>query len=292
MNITGNMPRSAAGTGINASRRQERKPIGLLAREWLGKYLPGKVRQGMPSLAEHFAHWEPGASYVIAGRQSTGARSMALTLAENFAAHGGHVIWVGVTEDLPRMSEQLLFKIAGLELAEPGFTVLLDAAAQCKLKYAHEQIGKMWIDFCNVEDCGDADVEQKFLASVASFKPTLVVVDESVFDETTIDPFEILVRQTHALHMVKELRGTNPMSSVLWHLPMLPALDDGVTKQRPTPDEFFSAPSSIKPDVVLLTHVSDERESMHNAELIIAANAFGTTGIVPMVYDPTLSTWY
>lgn len=292
MNINENKPGSAAGTGINASRRQERKPIEILAREWLGKYLPAKVRHGMPSLAAHFAHWEPGASYVVAGKPTAGAASMALSLAENFAISGGHVIWIGITDDLHRMSEQLMFKIAGVELAAPGATVQLDAAAQCKLKHAHEQIGKMWIDFCNVEDCGDADIEQEFLASVASFKPTLIVVDESIFDEMTLNPFEILVRQTHARHMVQELRRTNPMSSVLWHLPMLVAMDDRVSKQRPTLDDLTSAASSIKPDVVMLVHACDELKSQHSAEVIVAANAFGSTGIVPMAFDPIHCTWH
>ncbi|MES2325253.1 MAG: hypothetical protein V4633_23605, partial [Pseudomonadota bacterium] len=245
------------------------------------------------SLAAHFEQWEPGASYIIAGKLATGAGSMALTLAENFATSGGHLIWIGITDDLHRMYEQLMFKNAGLVLAAAGSTVPLDAVAQFKLKYAHEQIGKMWIDFCNVEECGNADAEQEFLASVASFKPTLIVVDESIFDETTLDPFEILVRQTHALHMVKELRRTNPMSSVLWHLPML--LDDGdvvAKQQRPTLDDLASAASSIKPDVVMLVHVCHESKSQHNAEVNVAANAFGSTGIVPMAFDSIHCTWH
>ncbi|MBG6223366.1 replicative DNA helicase [Janthinobacterium sp. CAN_S1] len=271
---------------------QAQRPIAPLVREWLAKHLPPKIGFGLPSLDAYLCSWKPGTCYAVSCGPAPGASALVLTLAENYAKSGGHVIWIGVTDDLTRLSENLLFRVAGIDRGAPGTQIVLDALDQRKLKYAHEQIGKMWIDFCNVEDCGDADVEQEFLASVASFKPTLIVVDESIFDETTLDPFEILVRQTHAQHMVKELRRKNPMSSVLGHLPMRVAVDDGVSKQRPTLDDLTSAASSIKPDVVLFTHVSDESKSMHNAELIVAANAFGTTGIVLMAFDSKLSTWH
>ncbi|MES2149793.1 MAG: hypothetical protein V4508_08355 [Pseudomonadota bacterium] len=274
---------------INASPILNSEPFGLLVRKWMAKYLPAKVQLGMPALAAHIEQWEPGSNCIIAGKQATGAGPLVLTLAENFATFGGHVIWVGITDDLHRMSEQLMFKVAGLELAAAGTTVKLDAVAQCKLNYAHEQIGKMWIDFCNVDDCGDADVEQEFLASVSSFKPTLIVVDESIFDEATLNPFDVLVRQTHALHMVEELRGTNPMSSVLWHLPMP---NDPAAQQRPTLDDLPDAASTIKPDVVLFTHRDAGPASKHNAELIVATNAYGSTAIVPMVFDIKHSTWH
>ena len=292
MNVSNNIPANIAVEENNESTALKNQPFSTLVRKWLVKHLPAKVQLGVPSLDHHLENWEPGASYVVAGKLATGAGSMALTLAENFATSGGHLIWIGITDDLHRMYEQLMFKNAGLVLAAAGSTVPIDAVAQFKLKYAHEQLGKMWIDFCNVEECGNADVEQEFLASVASFKPTLIVVDESIFDETTLDPFEILVRQTHALHMVKELRRTNPMSSVLWHLPMRVAVDDGVSNQRPTLDDLTSAASSIKPDVVMLVHACDELKSQHNAEVIVAANAFGSTGIVPMAFDPIHCTWH
>ena len=41
----------------------------------------------------------------------------------------------------------------------------------------------------------------------------------------------------------------------------------------------------------MIVHACDELKSQHNAELIVAANAFGTTGIVPMAYDSKYSTW-
>jgi hypothetical protein len=219
MNISSNMLTNTARDEINKSGSVTRKPIGLLAQEWLARYLPPKIAFGLPLNARP-EHWEPQTNYVIAGTQTTDTDAMTLTLAQQFASSGGHVIWVGITDDLHRMSEQLMFKLAGLELPAAGASVQLDAIVQCKLMYAHEQIGKLWIDFCNVDDCGDDDVEQEFLASVSSFKPTLIVVDESIFDDVTPNPFEVLVRQTHALRMVEELRQTNPMSTVLWHLPM------------------------------------------------------------------------
>lgn len=241
---------------INASPTLNSEPFGILVRKWLAKYLPAKIQLGMPSLAAHIEQWEANTNYVIAGKQATGAGSLGLTLAENFATHGGHVIWVGVTEDLGRMSEQLMFKIAGLELATAGTTVQLDAVAQCKLKYAHDQIGKMWIDFCNVDDSGDANVEQEFLASVSSFKPTLIVVDESIFDEATSNPFDALLRQTHAVRMVEELRSTNPMSSVLWHLPMSSGVDrpeqlPSLAQSYPTVHLTISGTPVAEPDLTL-----------------------------------------
>ena len=119
---------------------------------------------------------------------------------------------------MPSLCQKLLFKIAGLELPEAAAQIELDAFARFKLKYAHEQISRMWIDVCNLDDCGDIDTEQGFLASVSSFKPTLIVVDKSVSDESSHDPFRVLVRQADALRMVAELRKVNPMSSVLWQV--------------------------------------------------------------------------
>lgn len=267
-------------------------PVGTLAQEWLVNVLPPGLQFGLPSLDAYTYSWVPAANYVVAGSPCTGAASLILTLAENFATHGGHVIWIGITEDLARMCEQLMFKIAGLELAAAGTHVQLDAIAQVKLAYAREQIGKLWIDFCNVEDCGDAELEQEFLASVSTFKPTLIVVDESVFDEVTLDPFEVLVRQTHALHMVNELRRTNPMSSLIWHFPMVNDVAVGMPRQRPSLDTLPDAANRIKPEVVLLTHRNSGSESKHNAELIVAFNAYGPTGTVPMIFDSKYSTWH
>ncbi|WP_426115958.1 hypothetical protein [Massilia sp. PWRC2] len=264
------------------------RPMGTLAHEWLVNVLPPGRKFGLPSLDAYTYSWVPAANYVVAGSPCTGAASLILTLAENFATHGGHVIWIGITEDLARMCEQLTFKIAGLDLADAGARVQLDVFAHIKLAYAREQIGKMWIDFCNVEDCGDTDVEREFIASVSSFKPTLIVVDESIFDEVTLNPFEVLVRQTHARRMVEELRGTNPTSSVLWHLPMRDGVASSITMQRPSLDDLPDAVSIIKPEVVLFTN----RDSgSNNAELIVATNAYGTTGTVPMNFDAKRSTW-
>jgi hypothetical protein len=268
------------------------RPMGTLAHEWLVNVLPRGPKFGLPSLDAYTYSWVQAANYVVAGSPGTGAASLMLTLAENFSASGGHVIWIGVTEDLGRISEQLMFKIAGLELAAAGTHVQLDAIAQVKLAYAHEQIGKLWIDFCNVEDCGDAEVEQEFLASVSSFKPTLIVVDESIFDEATLNPLEVLVRQTHAMHMVDELRRTNPMSSVLWQVPMVNDVAVGMPRQRPSLDTLPDAANRIKPEVVLLTYRNSGSESKHNAELIVAFNAYGPTGTVPMIFDSKYSTWH
>lgn len=265
-----------------------RRTISVIAQESLGHLMPPNT----PLPIAHLKHWEPRANYVITGNPDSGARPLALTLAEKFAENGGHVIWIGTTQDMRRMYEQLMFKIAGLELPTGGADVQLDAVGLFKLAHAHEQIGKMWIDFCNVEDCGDIEVEQEFLASVSSFRPTLIVIDESIFDEVTLDPFEILVRQTHALRMVEELRGTNSMSSVFWQLPMRNDVAGSMTMQSPSLDDLPDAASVIKPDVVLFTHRNADSTSKHNAELVVAANAFGPTGTIPMVFDSKHLTWH
>jgi hypothetical protein len=64
------------------------------------------------------------------------------------------------------------------------------------------------------------------------------------------------------------------------------------TKQRPSINDLPDAASSIKPDVVLFTHRDGGSESIHNAELIVAANALGSTGTLPMVFDSKHLTWH
>lgn len=247
---------------------------------------------GMPSLVTYLGNWHTDANYVIAGRPDTGAEALALTLAERFAAHGGHVIWIGVTDDLERICEHLMFMKAGIELDLTGAPVQLDAITKILLSCARDKVRNMSAFLCNVDECGDIDLEQKFLASVSSFEPTLIVVEESIFAETTLNAVEVLGRQTHARRMVDELRRTNPMSSVLWRLSMSNATDVEQTKQCPSLNELSDAANSIKPDVVLFTHRNSGSESKHSAELIVAANAFGPTGTVPMIFDSKSLTWH
>jgi hypothetical protein len=186
------------------------------AREWLSASLHPRVRTGASSLDDQPEDWEPGANYVIQSTTSPGAGVSAVTLAQEFLSAGGHVIWVGTTDDLYRISDQLMFKIAGLGLPAEGGAADIGVLAYLDLIDARAQMIKMWIDFCNVEDCGDVDLEREFIASMSSFKPTLIIVADSIFDETALDPFGVLVRQTYGLNMVTQLRETNPMSSVLW----------------------------------------------------------------------------
>jgi hypothetical protein len=190
-------------------------PLAVQASEWLAKYLPSKISLRLPSNA-HLERSEPETNYVIGSTHNSDADALTLTLAQQFAGDGGHVIWIGTTRDLQRMSEQLMFKIAGLELPAEGTKVQLGVLEYLDLMDARAEMMNMWIDFCNVEDCGDTALEQEFVASMSSFKPTLIVVDASIFDEAALNPFDALVRQTYGLHMVNELRGTNPASSVLW----------------------------------------------------------------------------
>lgn len=244
---------------------------------------------GMPSLFANFGHWVSGANYVISGKPDTGAEALALTLAEKFESDGGHVVWIGVTDDLDRICTHLMFMKAGFEFDLTGAPVELDAIGQIFLSCARDQVRNMSASFCNVDECGDTDLERKFLASVSSFEPTLVVVEESIFDEGTLNPREALVRQSHAFRMIEELRRANPRSSVLWHFPTSHSTDLGEIKLRPPLGDLPDAASAIKPEVVLLTHCT---KGSDNAELIVTANAYGPTGTVPMIFDSNRWTWH
>ncbi|MBQ5946296.1 hypothetical protein [Massilia sp. ST3] len=201
-------------TTSHSSSSQE--SIGNLAREWL---------DGLPLSSSHtnqhakyLLDLQLGASYYIQRNMPRDTDAETLTLVERFCADGGHVVWVGMTSDMHALCRKLVFRSAGLEIVEAGNQIALDAAALCKMKYAHEQVGKMWIDVCNLDDCGDAEVEQHFLAFVSSFKPTLIVVDKSVSDDSSPGPLDVLIRQANALRMLENLLETNPISCVLWQV--------------------------------------------------------------------------
>jgi hypothetical protein len=198
------------------NQQQENATVSARAREWLDNWLPAKIRLNEGSLDGEDDFWLPGRDYVIPSTTIADGGMLAVTLAEEFVRAGGHIIWIGITKDLYRMSLQLMFKIAGHELPAEDADVYLDVGGYLRLKDAHAQMLEMWIDFCNIEDCGDSALERDFVASMSSFKPTLIVVDYSIFDEMTLDPFEALIRQTYGRHMVNQLRSTNPLSSVLW----------------------------------------------------------------------------
>lgn len=205
-------------TSPNSSAHQ----ISLQCRCWLSDFQPAPFSvspyglKQLDSLNSKDDNFRPRANYARPDTSPSDAAFATMTLVEDFARAGGHVIWIGTTSDLYRMSEQLMFKIAGLGLADADADVQLDIIAYLNLIDARAEMTKMWIDFCNIEDCGDTAVEQEFVAAMSTFKRTLIVVDPSLFDDKTSDPFEFLIRNTYGLHMVKQLRETNPMSSVLW----------------------------------------------------------------------------
>jgi len=186
------------------------------ARDWLSDWGPAKIPMQQGSLNARSAYWKSGGDYINPSETSAEAEMLAVSLVEQFARAGGHVIWIGTTSDLYRMSEQLMFKIAGLDVPTEGTEVQLNVIEHLNLIDARAEMMNMWIDFCNVEDCGDAVLEQEFVASMSSFDPTLIVVDASIFDESMHDAFDFLIRNTFGLHMVEQLRSANPLSSVLW----------------------------------------------------------------------------
>lgn len=199
-----------------AAARARMPALAKHTKDWLSAWLPKQIGLGRGSCGRVPQYFEAGEDYVIPSETNSEGAMLEVTLVEEFARAGGHVIWIGTTSDLSRMSEQLMFKIAGLELFTEGTQVKLNVIEHLKLIDARAAMINMWIDFCNVEDCGDAVLEQEFVASTSSFKPTLIVVDASIFDESASDPFEFLIRNTFGLHMVEQLRSANPASSVLW----------------------------------------------------------------------------
>lgn len=202
---------------LTQSTAQAETPnICTYANGWLSNWLPKTVCLSGDSLDSPHQNFEAAQDYVIHGTSPIDEGMLAITLAEKFARAGGHVIWVGTTSDLYRMSDELLFKIAGLELPTEGTEVQFDVIKYLDLMDARAEMMNMWIDFCNVEDCGDMAVEQDFVASMSSFKPTLIVVASSIFDDQTLDAFEFLIRNTSGLQMVKHLRETNPICNILW----------------------------------------------------------------------------
>jgi len=199
-----------------AAAQAKTSNVGRYANTWLSDWLPKRICLSSGFLDSSPQYFEAGQDYVNHNDGGAEADILAVTLAEEFVRAGGHVVWIGTTSDLSRMSEQLMFKIAGLELPTAGTEVQLDVIEYLNLIDARAEMMNMWIDFCNVEDCGDVALEQEFIASMSSFKPTLIVVDASIFDDAALDPFAVFVRQTYGRHMVEKLRSTNPTSCVLW----------------------------------------------------------------------------
>jgi hypothetical protein len=205
-------------TSLNSFTNQ----ISLQCRHWLSDFQPPPfsissygVTQ-LESLNSNSSQVRPDVNYVLPTTSTIDAGMLSVTIAEEFARAGGHVIWIGTTRDLYRMSERLMFKIAGLASPSDDTEVRLDIIAHLNLIDARAEMMTMWIDFCNVEDCGDVALEQEFVAAMSTFKPTLIVVDPSITDDRNSDPFEFLIRNTYGIHMVERLQEANPESSVLW----------------------------------------------------------------------------
>lgn len=263
------------------------RPFWMVARDILAKFKPSF---GLPSLDHHIYGWKRSANIIVAGRHGTGASSLALTLAENFASNIGPVIWIGCGDDLRPICERLIFRDAGLEIGNSHTVICLDDAGKQAANKAYLRIIELPIEFCNIDQCVDAALEQKFLAAVTSDKPSLIVVEPSVFDEAGLNPFEVLTRRCLLFRMISELKLSNPDWRVLWQLPVTSDEDLG-DSQILTIDHLDEPTIVGSADVIMFTHFTADASSPTNAELIIVKNCFGSVGTIPLQYEAALSTW-
>lgn len=260
-----------------------RRPLGVAACEWLAKFKPPST--GLASLDFHLYGWKNRSNIVVSGRIGTGSANLALTLAEDFATHRGQVIWLGLKDDFLGICERMIFRDASIEISASN-TVILDDAGRAKVGAAYRRIEELTINFCDVDQCDGSAVEQEFLTTVTSDRPTLIVIEESVFDDFDLSPFDVLVRRTNLFRMLGELKKSNQDWRVLWQVPVANSLDTDFDK-APTLLDVSEPSAAIMANVVMVTHADIGAGS----EVMILKNDFGSTGTIPLNYMHALSTW-
>lgn len=259
------------------------KAISVIAQESLEHLIPPST--GISTLDQHIYGWKKHANFLIAGRERSGAANLALTLAEAFATNHGEVIWLGLKDDLRGMCERMIFRDAAIEISASG-TVILDDAGRQKVGTAYERIVALPIHLCDVDQCDGLAVEQEFLTAVTTERPTLIVVDESVFHDFDLNPFDALVRRVNLFRMLDELHKSNRDWRVLWQVPVANSLDTDFDK-APTLADLSEPTVAATANVVMITHMGIDASS----ELVVLKNDFGSTGTIPLNYCQALSTW-
>jgi replicative DNA helicase len=260
-----------------------KRPFWMLARDWLAMFKPPEF--GLRSLDLSLYGWKQHANIVIAGRPGTGTADLAMTLAEAFATNHGEVVWLGLKDDLRGMCERMIFRDAAIEISASG-TVILDDADRQKVATAHKRIVELPIHLCDVDQCDGSAVELEFLTAVTSDRPKLIVIDESVFHDFDLNPFDALVRRVNLFRMPDELHKSNRDWRVLWQVPVANSLDTDFDK-APTLADLSEPTVAATANVVMITHMGIDASS----ELVVLKNDFGSTGTIPLNYCQALSTW-
>jgi hypothetical protein len=262
-----------------------KRPFWMVAKDILAKFKPPAF--GLPSLDRYIYGWKRGANIVVSGRLGMAASDLTLTLAEHFASHAGPVIWIGVNNDHRSITERLLLREACIERYDSSTVIFLDDAGRLALTAASDKLDTLRLEFCDIDDCGDEHMEQEFLTRVTSDLPTLIVVEPSAFGDSSLDPFEVLVRRKNVFRMVGELKQSNRDWRVLWQLPVAGDSADSC----PTILDLDEPTVTDAADVIMFAHRQPEQSAL-DAELVIVKNDFGsTTATIPMQYDAAFSSW-
>ncbi|MFZ6862795.1 hypothetical protein ACO0K7_09180 [Undibacterium sp. Ji67W] len=263
------------------------RPIWMLARDVAVKFGPPPF--GVPSLDILLYGWKRHANIVLAGQPGAGASDLALTLAEKYATSVGPVIWIGVGDDLRSITQRLVLRDAGIAVPALAPSISLDGAEQQAVTVASGRIGALPIHYCDLDDACDEGAEQDFLVRVTSDVPTLIVVEPSVFDDETLDPFQLLVRRCNLFQLVESLKGSNTDWRVLWQVPMSVGADRTIDTH--SLDDLDEPAVTTGADVVMFTYRLADGTAAADAEVIVVKNRFGSLATVQLRYDPALSSW-
>lgn len=263
------------------------RPIWMLARDVAAKFKPPGF--GLPSLDILLYGWKRHSNIVLAGQPGAGASDLALTLAEKYATKVGPVIWIGVDDDLRSITQRLVFRDAGIAVPASATSITLNDAEQQAVTVASGRIGALPIHYYDLDQACDEDSEQDFLVRVTSDAPTLIVVEPSVFDDSRLGTFEILVRRCNLFQLVENLKASNADWRVLWQVPVASGVDHSAC--MPTLGNLGEPEVTTGADVILFAHRQAEAVALTDAEVIVVKNRFGSLTTVQLRYDQPFSSW-
>lgn len=260
--------------------------IGMRCREWLKEFVAPPI--ALPSVHIYLNGWKKHHEYIIAGHEAASVESMIRTLVQPFAESHGQVVWIGTNADFKSACERMIFNKAGIPIPLDG-VLKLDLAYQDLVNEAYGECCKWPIHLLNIDECGDGSAEQKFFNEVSYDRPTLIVVEPSIFDDVGADPLTILTRRVHLHRMIAELTTTIPDWRILWNLP----LKEPSHSQLGTPalTDILEEEIVSQAHAVLLTHPLMCSWMSAVAHLIVAKNSAGRTGTIELRYAPAFSSW-
>lgn len=272
---------------MNINTGGQCKPIAVVAQEALAKFKPPTF--GIPLIDQYLYGWKKHANVILSGMPGSGFSDLALTLAEKFASNDGPVIWIGVEADLRNICLRLVYREAGIEIFDVETVICLDDVGRQIVEQAHKRIIELPLDFCDIDQWDDPKLETEFLTAVTSDKPTLIVLEASVFDETGMDPLQVLVRRVNIFRLVESLKISNKNWRILWQVPVSQSFEPA-NEVELTVDHLDEPTVLADADVIMFAHVF--RPGLTKcACLDIVKNKFGSIGKIPMDYDSWLSDW-